>query len=419
MAIIKGYASPTRGPVTSDTLGFNATTSLIEREVGSEIFYLDPNIAPFTLLSDANGNETTDAPRFEWYEKALRPKNTTVTTGAGIIGNASSTDLDVLPADANVIQLGDLVYVNTTGEILLVAAMPADGATSITVVRAAAGTTATTATAAGDGLTVIGSAFAEGVDVGPTDEWQEVQKFNFPQIFRRSFGGSASREATQTYFGRGFRDKLAREKAKEFAMDVERAFLFGGRSEIKGSVAGIPDIAAPTVGSGVLRTTGGFTFWATSNVLDLAGGALSEPTLEAALEPVFEHTASGDTRTLFASAPLVTVLDMLAVDKIRTVSDSSLTYGIAVKEYQTSHGKLLIVKHRLLGAVGVALGRGGILVDTKKLQQRTLAGRATKLMKNRQGPGVDGWVDEYIAEIGLQFENAEVHGQIKNVALAA
>ena len=415
MAQIKGYSIPTRGPVTSDTLGFNATTAIIEREVGSEIFYLDPNIAPFTLLSDANGNEVTDAPRFEWYEKALRPKNTTVTTGAGIIGNASSTDLDVLPADANIIQLGDLVYVNTTGEILLVTTVPSDGATNYVVQRGQAGTTATTATAAGDGLTVIGSAFGEGVDVPPTDEWQEVQKFNFPQIFRRSFGGSASREATQTYFGRGFRDKLAREKAKEFAMDVERAFLFGGRSEVRNDTW----VAPTVVGSGVLRTTGGFTFWATSNVLDLAGGALSEPTLEAALEPIFEHTASGDTRTLFASAPLITVLDMLAVDKIRTVSDSSLTYGIAVKEYQTSHGKLLIVKHRLLGAVGTPLGRGGIFVDTKKLQQRTLAGRATKMMKNRQNPGVDGWVDEYIAEVGLQFENAEVHGQIKNVALAA
>jgi hypothetical protein len=323
--------------------------------------------------------------------------------------------LDILPADAGIIRVGDLVFVNTTGEILLVTvAGPVTDDLSMTVVRGAAGTSATTATAAGDGLTVIGSAFAEGVDVPATDEWQEVQKFNFPQIFRRSFGGSASREATQTYFGRGFRDKVAREKAKEFAMDVERAFLFGGRSEVQASGA-----ATPVAGTGVLRTTGGFTFWATSNVLDLAGGALSEPTLEAALEPVFEHTASGDTRTLFASAPLVTVLDMLAVDKIRTVSDSSLTYGIAVKEYQTSHGKLLIVKHRLLGAVGTALGRGGILVDTKKLQQRTLAGRATKLMKNRQGPGVDGWVDEYIAEIGLQFENAEVHGQIKNAALAA
>ncbi len=412
MAQVKGYASPTRGPVTADVLGFNATTALIEREVGSEIFYLDPNISPYTLLSDAQGNSVTDAPRYEWYEKSLRPKQTTVTTGAGIIGSNSSTDLDV--PDANVIQIGDLVLVNTTGEILLVTTVPSDGLNNYVVVRGAAGTTATTATAAGDGLTVVGSAFAEGVDVPATDEWQEVQKFNFVQIFRRAFGGSATREATQTYFGRGFRDKVGREKAKEFAMDVERAAIWGGRSEVQASGA-----ATPTLGTGVLRTTGGFTFWATQNILDLAGGALSEPTLEAELEPVFQHTASGDTRTLFASAPLVSVLDMLAVDKIRTVSDPGLTYGIAVKEYQTSHGKLLIVKHRLLGDAGTTLGRGGLIVDTKKLSMRTLAGRATKMMKNRQGPGVDGWIDEYIAEVGFQLENAEVHGQIKNAALAA
>lgn len=408
---VRGYTSPTRGPVTADTLGFNSTTAIIEREVGSEIFYLDPNISPFTLLSDAMGNETVTAPRFEWYEKALRDKNTTL-NGAGSDVDGSAVNTSLVTDGTNIVQVGDLVYNNSNAEIYLVTGQT--NTTTYTVVRGAAGSTATNTAANADGLTVIGSAFAEGVDVPVTDEWVEVQKFNFPQIFRRSFGGSASREATSTYFGKGFRDRIARDKAKEFAMDVERAFLFGGRSEVQASGA-----ATPTLGTGVLRTTGGFTFWATSNVLDLAGGALSEPTFEAALEPVFEHTASGDTRTLFAATPFVTILDMLAVDKIRTVSDPSLTYGIAVKEYQTSHGRLLIVKHRLLGAVGTALGRGAIIVDTKKLQQKTLAGRGVKLMKNRQGPGVDGWVDEYIAEIGLQFENAEVHGQIKNAALAA
>jgi hypothetical protein len=412
MAIVKGYtyAAPTRGPVTADTLGFNTITSLIEREVGSEIFYLDPDISVFTILSDAMGNTVTDSPRFEWYEKSLRPKTTTYDAAGDIDGSASTTDLRV--NDDNVLQVGDLVYNNSNAEIYLVSSQTS--AKVYVAIRGAAGSTAVTTAAASDGLTVIGSAFAEGVDVGPTDEWQEVQKNNFVQIFRRAFGGSATREATMTYFGRGFRDKVAREKTKEFNMDVERAFLFGGKSE--NNVTGTAWAAA---GTGVLRTTGGFTSFATSNVLDLAGAALSEPDLERLLEDVFAHTASGDTRTLMASPPLITVLDMIAVDKIKTVSDSSLTYGIAVKEWQTSHGRLLIVKHRLLGDIGPALGRGGILVDTKKLAQRTLAGRSIKLMKNRQGPGIDGWIDEYIGELGLEFRNPEVHGSIKNVALAA
>jgi hypothetical protein len=411
MAQIKGYASPTRGPVTADALGFNTVTSILEREVGSEIFYLDPDISTMTLLADAAGNEVTDNPHFEWYEKALRPKTDLLEADNGDVeGSAVTTSLGT--AGNDIVQEGDLVYNNLTAEIYLVTVRV--DANTFTVVRGAAGSTASAAGADGDGLTVIGSAFAEGVDVPAPDEWQEVQKENYVQIFRRSFGGSETREATATYFGKGFRDRLARDKTKEFAMDVERATLFGGRSEVRANGA-----ATPAAGTGVLRTSGGFTFWGTSNVLDLAGGALTEPGLEALLEQVFAHTASGDTRTLFASAPLITVLDQIAVDKIRTVSDPDLNYGIAVREYVTSHGRLLIVKHRLIGDIGTALGRGGIIVDTKKLGIRTMAGRGVKLKRNRQNPGVDGWVDEYISEQGLEFRNAEVHGQIKNAALAA
>jgi len=413
MAIIKGYASPTRGPVTADVLGYAGITSLFEREVGSEIFYLDPDIAVLTILSDAMGNENTDNARFEWYEKTLRPKTTLLEADNGTVeGSSTNTSLGI--ADANVVQVGDLVYNTLTAEIYLVSAVASTGLEA-TVLRGAAGSSASAAGADGDPLTVIGSAFAEGVDVPPPDEWQEVHKYNLAQIFRKSFGGSDSREATMTYQGRGFRDKLAREKTKEFNIDVERAFIGSGRSEIRSAT----DAGAPGVGTGVLRTTGGFTSFATSNVLDLAGGALSEPDLERLLEDVFLHTASGDTRTLMASSSLVTVLDMIAVDKIKTVNDPKMTYGIAVREWLTSHGRLLIVKHRLLPDFGTALGRGGLIVDAKKIEQRTLAGRAVKLKKNRQNPGVDGWVDEYIGEFGLQFKNPEVHGTIKNVALAA
>lgn len=408
---VLGYSSPTRGPVTGDTLGFNGTTAIIEREVGTEILYLDPSAAPFTILSDKAGNSTTDSPRYEWYEKSLRTKTTTFNAaGSNIDGSTTNTTLQV--NDSDVITVGDLVYHQASGEIYLVTTRT--NATTFTVVRGAGGTTAVSTAVDADSLTVIGNAFAEGVDVPATDEWQESQKYNFVQIFRRAFGGSASREATMTYFGRGFRDRLGREKAIEFAMDIERAFIAGGRMEV--AAAGSGSVSA---GSGVLRTTGGFLFYATSNVLDLAGAALTEPALEAHLESVFAHVASGDSRVLLAGAPMVTALDQLAVDRIKTVSDSSLTYGIAVRQFVTSHGTLNIVKHRILSEIATAYNRGGLIVDAKKLGMRTLAGRSTKLLKNRQSPGVDGWVDEYLCEVGLQLSNPEVHGVIKNAALAA
>lgn len=408
---VRGYASPTRGPVTSDNLGFNATTSIVEREVGTEILYLDPSAAPFTLLSDKMGNDPTDNPRYEWYEKAQRSKTTTFSAGGSDIdGSAVNTTLEVV--DTDVIAVGDLVFNSSNAEIYLVTVRT--NGTTYTVVRGAAGSTAVTTAAASDNLAVIGSAFAEGVDVPATDEWRETQIFNFVQIFRRAFGSSATREATMTYFGRGFRDRLAKEKGIEFAMDIERAAIVGGRSEVQASGA-----ATPTLGTGVLRTSGGFLFFATSNVLDLNGAALSEPSFESFLESVFAHVASGDSRVLLAGAPFVTVLDQIAVDKLRTVNDPKMTYGISVKQWLTSHGTLNIMKHRILADLGNDLNRGGLIVDAKKLGIRTLAGRATKLKKDRQGPGVDGWIDEYLTEIGFQVKNPEVHGLIREAALAA
>jgi hypothetical protein len=411
MAIIKRPNSSTVGPVTADVLGFNAVTGILEREVGPEIFYLDPDISVLTILADSADNDLTDNPNYEWFEKSLRPKTTTLDAASTVDGGAGGTTLVI--ADADVIQVGDLVDVNGRGEILLVTAR--DSSTSFDVIRGAAGTTASASIVAGDGLTVVGSAFAEGTASPEPDEWQEVRKYGYTQIFKRSFAGSGTREATMTYFGRGFRSKLAREKMTEFKLDVERAFLFGGRSEVRADGS-----ATPGVGTGVLRTTGSIVnTYTPANVLDLAGGALTEPALEGFLESVFQHTASGDTRTLMASTPLITILNQLAVDKMRTVSDPKLTYGIAVKEWVTGHGRLLIVKHRGLGDAGTVLGRGGIVVDAKKLAQRTLAGRDVKLQKDVHDRGDDGWKDQYFCEIGFQAANAEVHGLIKSAALAA
>lgn len=407
---VRGYSSPTRGPATADTLGFNGTTTILEREIGSSVLYLDPSAAVFTLLADKAGSEATGNPRFEWYEKTLRSKSTTWDpTGTGLDNATTEETLSV--DDANVLQVGDVVFHPADGEIFIVKSQT--DSTTYEVGRGAAGTTATTTYTDLDPLYVIGSAFAEGVDVPAVDEWQETQKYNFTQIFRRSFGGSDTREATNTYFQKP-RPKITAEKAVEHAMDIERAFLFGGRSEVRADLA-----ATPGAATGVLRTTNGFKAIATSNVLDMNGASLSEPDLEAELEAVFAHTASGDSRTLFASAKLISVLDMLAVDKIRTVSDSSLTYGIAVRQWQTSHGNLNIVKHRLLADGGTDYAQGGLIVDLKKLKRRPLAGRDTKLKKNRQNPGVDGWVDEYMTEVGLELSNPEVHGSILYAGAAA
>jgi hypothetical protein len=400
MAVIKGGSSAPVPVSSVQATGYGLTTSILTREVGSKIFYLDPSANPFTLLTERAGSKTTNNPRYEWYEKALRPKNTQINNGAGYTaGEAGAHTVD----DGLVFQVGDIVYIPATGEVVRVSASTS---TTVTFGTRGIGSTSATAVADNDDLFVIGSANVEGADVGIPDEWGETQKYNLTQIFRRPFGASRTREATDSYFGKP-RPRLRAEKGIEHAIDIERAFMFGYRDEVSS-------------GNSVWRTTGGFTEFATENPLDLSGASLAEPDLEGWLEDVFAHTASGDSRVIFASAQVITAFDQMAADKVRLVP-SDKTYGISVKQYMTGHGTLNLVKHRLLefGLGGDGPGDEAYVVDPKMLTMRTLAGASTKLLVDRQGPGVDGWVDEYLTECGLQLTNPEVHGRLKNVGAAA
>lgn len=377
------------------TTGYGTTTSVLVREVGNKIFYLDPSAAPFTLLTERAGNKGTSNPKFEWYEKSLRPKTVTST-----LATTNGATLDA--SDDNVLRVRDVIMNVSTGEAALVTAQA--NATSYTVVRNLQAQGGGFTTTSGQTWLVIGSANIEGADVGIPDEWKETHKFGLTQIFRTPFGSTRTREATDTYIGQT-RPRLRAEEAIAHALDIERAFMFGVRSD--GTTAGTL--------SGY-RTTGGFTYYANQNVLALAGAALSEPDLEVWLESVFAHVASGDSRVLFCSPAVVTAFDQLAAERIRLVP-SDKTYGIAVKQFLTSHGTLNIVKHRLLD--GSLYDAGAFAVDPKMLSLRTLSGGSTKLLMDRQGPGVDGWIDEYLSEVGLQLTNPEVHGTITGVGAVA
>lgn len=382
---------------TADTVGYGTTTSILVREVGSKIFYVDPSSNPFTLLTDRAGSMTASNPKYEWYEKELRTKADQSN------GGNTSGDLTLTVDNANVFQVNDSVLVPRTAEIFRVATIAS--ATTITVVRGVAGTSAA-AISDNDDLFVIGSSWAEGADAGRPDEWQEVQKFNYTEIFRRPFGATRTRQGAETYFGDA-RAQLRAEKAIEHAMDIERAFIWGSRAE---------DTASSTA---VRRYTGGFLFYATSNVKDVSG-TLTENELEDWMKDLFNVTASGDSRTLLAAPGVISVIDQLAAGRLQMVP-SDKTYGIAVRQLLTAHGTLNLVKHRLLtaGASNAPAYTGyntyALAIDPKFLKMRPFSNGSTKLRADVQTPGVDGFVDEYLTECGFQLVIPPAHGVLKNV----
>jgi hypothetical protein len=83
--------------------------------------------------------------------------------------------------------------------------------------------------------------------------------------------------------------------------------------------------------------------------------------------------------------------------------------------------KLPIIVKREWNAINEANKYGGCLfvVDNRNARRRPMRNRDTKLLTQRQGPGVDGEVNEYLTESTWQFSQESTHGLIYGVTSIA
>jgi len=365
------------------------------RDVSNTIHYLDPNENPFVLLSKAAKTRTVTNSKYEWMEKDL-PTKTSLATDT-----SSTANQGVTTGTAPRFKAQDLVLNTRTGEISLVTSNV--DANTIATVRGA-GSVSATANASGDNLVIIGTAYPEGGTLGVPRSVTEGFLYNYTQIFRQPFGTTGTESVSENYGGKD-KPRLRKENGVYHMMDIERAFIFGN-AKLDTATSGLGGTTATP-----WRTTGGFLEFVTTNA-QAAGGTLTEPELETFTQTVFEATGSGMTRTLMAAGTVVSVIDQLGAGRLQTVP-SDTTYGIAVKQWITSHGTLNIVKHRLLTPspyTGYALA-----VDTEKIAFAKMTERDTMLRENVGTPGDDGWTDEYLTECGFELHNQTAHGILTGV----
>lgn len=368
----------------------NVNTSQHVREVDNRLHYLNPTAAPFTLLSKKATAKKVDLFKYEWGEKDRAPKYDQA------VGAQTAGDTTIEVDNGGFFNVHDIVKNPRTGENFRVTAIVAN---SLTVVRGV-GSTAAAAMNDNDDLFIIGSANPEGGALPPEKSHQEVLKHNFVQLFRTPFGATETQTASRAYWGPN-RPRQRKEKSMEHLIDLESAFLFGERNEDTSNV------------NQPRRYTGGFLYWATDNVKD-AGGILTEAEVWDWCEDLFAETGGSDRRVLFASAPVITALDLMGAGRIQLVPENK-TYGISVKQWMTSHGTLLIVKHRLLVNYTGGNGYGGYALAVEPSQIGAGYLRDTKLLPNRQNPGDDKWADEYLSELGFFLRLSKLHGVLKNV----
>lgn len=382
---------PIRAPESTE----NIPAARRVRDVSKRIQYLDPSAAPLTVLTKKASKASVYNPKFEWIEKDL-PARWNAANGAVTAGAVA-----VVVDNAAYFSIGDVFVIPRTGERLRVTGVTV-GTNTLDIVRSV-GPTAAAAINDNDDFLIIGNAYAEGSLSQPEKSHPETYPFNYTQIVRTPFGVTGTEEQAENYTGPD-RPRLRAEKAIEHMIDIERTILFGER-DIDTSSTDNPR-----------RYTGGFFYYATSNVKDF-GGVTTEAEVEDWCEDLFHYTGGSDTRFV-AAAPLpISVFDQLGVARLQ-LAPRDQTLGLSITTFVTSHGRLNFVKHRLLenGLVtGDGYGSWAMAVDPSKIGYRYMRNRDTKLRMNIQANDLDGVKDEYLTECGWVVMNPQVHGVGKNI----
>lgn len=398
-----------------------ATTTNINQDqrvidMQGEIPYKAPRLTPFLFLGmrptmkfgGTDKDERTVSfnvrtvfnTEFKWLENELR-EFTTLVNGA-----LTSSDLWFVVDNINIFQLGDLVQIISTGEVVRVdeidlAGLRFKGTRSF-------GTTAAAAVADDATVQIIGNVAAENSRSRPGNDIVPVTKVNYIQTSETSFDGSKKTQQQELYGIKDYRLYRRGTKYIEHLYNVESSIIFGepngSGTEYQGSA---PELA-----------TGGFLYHATENVYDI-GGALTKSELEDSLGDIFEH-GDTDEKFMFSGKKITKAMSKMPGDNTSQpvssvwVQNLAKEFGVKIRTYHSDNGMLHVIRHGMLK--GDVYAGYGLVMDPRHIKIcRLRNGDWFKLYTEVQENDRKGWKDQYITDFGFQLELPSYHGVIKGV----
>lgn len=393
--------------------------------------------APLTAILSKLREQPTDDPEFSWFEKGLpvqrgtiigasstltvAPSNNSSFTSRGTAPGADAA-LTIAPdggsaatvSDVSIFKPGHVLYNQTGDEVYLVKKV--DRVNNFIIVQTSVGMASGTSltditgnTSTGNTAVIIGSGFPEGAAIGTAIAYQPAKYRNFTQIFRTPLWVTRTARKTRLRWdATGPYYEAKREALQIHAVEMERGFFFGERSE--NTAIGNPDAPLDITGSGTpLRTTRGILRWlpaitttSTSihtDISSLNGGAITEAILDGFCEEAFRFGSK--EKVGFVGSTALNCLTQLAKNKstIEVVPQDQV-YGMHMVKYLTPFGSLMLVNHPLLSHDPV-FRKDLFVVDVDKLTYRYITD--TTFLENRQNPGDDASKDEFLTEAGLEL----------------
>jgi len=364
---------------------------------------LEPNgNSPLNALLSMGQSESTNDPAFRNFRDELPERRMKVNGAVTSTGTGSETiTLDADNENKFAIS-GSIVVNGATGEVMHVTSDTTG--TSLVVTRNVGGTAHAIADNAE--LFIAGFAAQEGADTPTAVSFDAVMVENFCQIFRTSF--SVTGTMNSTYLRTGDKQDEARVKALKMHMsDIERAMFFGKKDEDNASSA------QPRRFTGGLMTSLTNKFdvgTASSSAINAADGILTEEEFDLALtETIFKF--GSNSKIAFVGAKVANHLQQFGKDRWQPTQVEG-AYGVNLTRYSTFAGDLMVHLHpqfRQIPGMDTAM----VIVDFPYLSYRYLEGRDTQLLEDRQNPGADTEVSEYLTECGLELMQDSVHAVIE------
>lgn len=363
------------------------------------ILRLYPNgHAPLTALMSMLPSEPTDDPIFHWFQKDLPTERAFINNAAGY----SATDT-VLKIDdgagaglARMCKRGTVLLNETTLEQMLVIQDPVD-ADSITVLRGF-GEVAAAAMADDEPVLITGSAYEQGSDVPSAVSYDPTEHKNYVQTFRESL--ALTRIGMRTRYRTGDAYEQAKLDALEqISIKMEKAFLWGQQN-------------VATINGQLIYTMKGLTRFISTNVFTPAGGNITEDLMDTYMEDAFKY-GSGDKLALVGGKFLNALNSLLKGKVTINVVPGNEVYGMRVREYITAVGGVLYIKLHPLMNIHPEYTKDAIIVDTSFIRYRYIDD--LRFIQNRQDPGKDARIDEFLADASLEIQHEKAHAWIKGV----
>ena len=365
---------------------------------------------PLFALTSQMKKESVSDPEFNWFEKRLDARRLQVN------GAMDSDDATlVVDEGAKTVVAKTLLYVEATGEILIVTEDPSSD-TSISVSRGAAGTTAGNIADNGKVL-VIGTAFEEG-SLPPTGQaYDPFKRYNYTQIFRRTLEMTGTAEETELRTGDALKE-AKREALEYISIDIERSFWFGHRAQ--DTFQGKPR-----------RFMGGvLSQLSASNIFDASAyeDGVSFDDLEGWMKDLFKY-GSSEKMVFSGDLALLTVQRIIRQEPgcTWTFTPQTKEYGMNVSRLVTPFGTLVWKTCPLFSQSTSDLSGDSpvygfdsyaFVLDMARVKYVYLRNRDLKYQPNLTETGMDGTKSGYICECSIKIEQLENHGLIKNLAKA-